>query len=136
MKSRVFSKDQRIIETDYRALVLDDIFAKQPLKTGEEIVVTKTGGRLNIDGYDVTTIEGGFPPLQSGDEYILFLRQNGSRLNFVVVSGSQGVFLNVGGVVEQLGDDGVWNYEKDAERVRTPIVPFMIDLRQLTAQRQ
>jgi hypothetical protein len=130
------SKDQRTIETDHQVLVLDDIFAKQPLRSGEVIVVTKTGGALSIDGYEVTTIGTGFPPLQSGDEYILFLRQNGSRTNFVVASGAQGAFRNMGGIVEQVGVDGVWNYEKDEAKVRTPVVSFMSDLRHLASHLQ
>jgi hypothetical protein len=103
------SADGVSIFSDYTMQVLDEILSRKGPIQKQTIVVSEPGGTLTIDGHKVFAWDPQFPPMEPGDEYILFLRRNADG-EYGVAYGSQGAFRNIGGLVEQV-QDGDWNRE-------------------------
>jgi len=123
------SEDERSMHSDYSVQVLDQYFSRRVLDPAENIVVTKPGGTMTIDGYQYAVYEHDFPALQSGEEYILFLKFDPSIRRYIVPDGAQGAFTNVGGIVEQVSGIG-----RD-ERGGVPIAEFTDELTDIIKSR-
>jgi hypothetical protein len=119
------TKDERWIQTDYNVLVLERLHARGTIKHGQTIVVSRFGGTVEVEGKKVT-MSSGFPPFQIGDEYVFFLnpRPDGT---FSILAGPYGLFKNVSGEVEQVGQ-GTY---KDAHREERGHVPMGLFIQEL-----
>jgi hypothetical protein len=114
------SKNQRAIHSDYTVQVIDQLFLRRTLKPATKIVVTKPGGTMNIEGYQIQSLEADFPAFQAGEEYVLFLKFDATADQYVVPYGAQGAFRNLGGLVEQVSKDtGKWNSERGPVSILT-----------------
>jgi hypothetical protein len=126
------STDERSIESDYTVRIVDRLFSRQAVQPGEAIVITKPGGAVTVDGYQVRTRERDFPDFQNGEEYVVFLKFDSSAKRYIVPFGAQGAFRNVGGVVEQVSrDTGTWN----RERGPVSVLAFLEELAGIIAHR-
>lgn len=119
------SADERSIYTEYTLQPIDQFFSGRTLKPGENIVIQKPGGTISIDGHQITSTDRDFPPLQHGEEYILFLKLDPATGHYIVPYGAQGAFRNAVGAVEQVSNDtGTWNQD----RGRVPTLTFIQEL--------
>ena len=117
------SDDEREVQSEYTLQIIDSLLSRKTLTPAQNIIVTKPGGTLTIDGYQFTTRETDFPPFLTTDEYVLFLRFDARTGKYVVPYGAQGAFRHVAGVIEQVGS-GEWN----TERRRVSLLDFIQEL--------
>ena len=64
------------------------------VQPGDQLIVTRPGGRMHIDGHQVQIDINGFSPFFSGKEYLLFLSKNQSTGSYTVQP--DGAFLTNG----------------------------------------
>jgi hypothetical protein len=56
------------------------------------ITVRQPGGSMLVAGRQVSVVESDFPPLELGQEYVLFLHREHNSARLSVTGGPQGVF--------------------------------------------
>ena len=117
------SDDEREVHSEYTFQIIDSLLSRKTLAPAQNIMVTKPGGTIAIDGYQFTTRESDFPPFLTTDEYVLFLRFDARTGKYVVPYGAQGAFRHVAGAIEQVGS-GEWN----TERRRVSLLDFIQEL--------
>ena len=73
-----FNTNKTKIVTDTLVRIEEVLYAPQGihLKPGDNLVATRLGGRIQIDGHEVQVEVSGFTPFVSGNEYLLFLKSN------------------------------------------------------------
>ena len=117
------TKDETAIVTDYDVQVLERLHARGTVKHGQNIVVTRFGGTVEVEGKKVTiSASSGFARFQVRDEYIFFLTFNPNTQTYMIVAGPYGVFKNFGGEVAQVG------YGTYKARGRVPLGLFVKEL--------
>ena len=95
-------ESQQRIATDLTAQPLSIMRSPAGLVTGPTIMIRQIGGSLVFEGHRVTTEESGFPLLEIGKEYVLFLTKSPVLDRFEVVSGPQGTFEATGDSLKQV----------------------------------
>lgn len=128
------TSDQRSIETIYKAQVLSAVKSSLAnISDGSAITFRKDGGTVSIEGRQITARDADFPPLNVGDEYVVFLWHDPKTRLLHVHYGAQGVFLISKGYVEQLSRAfGKWNQE----RGHVALAEFLGEVRAVTAAKQ
>jgi hypothetical protein len=90
-KGSALTEDDNFIFTDY-ALSVEDIFkdnAARSIQPGTQIIITRPGGTMHLNGRTMTAIDEAFQPLQPGSRYRLFLQ-------FVPATGAYRTSLGAG----------------------------------------
>ena len=130
-RSRLTSDEQKI-ETNYTVQILEVYLERQPISSGQKIVVTKPGGTISLLGHSVTMLETDFPEFESSEEYVLFLDQDRVRQINRVVYGSQGAFRLEGGHADQVSRT---TGKIKQERGKLPLAAFRQEIREAGAKR-
>jgi hypothetical protein len=91
------SDDETLVVTDSDVQALEVFRNVLGIKATPVIAVRQPGGSMLVAGRQVSVRESDFPPLELGQEYVLFLyrERNSDRLS--VMGGPQGVFEVTGG---------------------------------------
>lgn len=130
-RSRLTSNEQEI-ETNYTVQILE-VYGERPgISAGQKIVVSKPGGTITLLGHSVTMAETDFPEFDSGEEYVLFLREDRERQINHVVFGSQGAFRLEGGYADQVSRT---TGKIKQERGKLALPAFSQEIRDLVGKR-
>lgn len=70
-------------------------------KKGQQIIITQTGGQVEEDGQQLNYLFGGDPLFSSGENYLIFARQNDIG-TYTILGGPQGKFKNINGKVQSM----------------------------------
>jgi hypothetical protein len=114
------SRDEKLILTDCEFRITQILRKRANIKETESQLVkfTLLGGSLELPGGKAEYRNAAFPPLETGAEYVLFLRKQGDRparfekgevsdpQKFVVVYGAQGAFQVVQSHIVPLAPQG------------------------------
>jgi hypothetical protein len=75
-KSSQLTEDEDYVFTDYDMTVVEVLKdnAAAPVQTNKEIVVTRPGGTILLNGRIVEALDESFQPLRKKNQYLLFLR--------------------------------------------------------------
>jgi hypothetical protein len=107
------SEDEGSIETDYSVQIIEAYHGNERAAVGRNIIVSRPGGMLMIDGRAITSFERDFPSFLPGEEYVLFVRFDPQRRLYIVPRGAQGAFRDVDGFVAQVSrSEGKISYER------------------------
>jgi hypothetical protein len=126
------TSNEREIETNYTVQILEVYAERPPILAHQRIVVTKPGGTITSLGHSVTMAETDFPEFDTGEEYVLFLRQDRARQVNHVVFGSQGAFRLEGGYADQASK---FTGKIKQERGKLPLPAFSQEIRELVGKR-
>lgn len=75
-KSSQLTENREFIFTDYLVFV-DEIFknnAKTTIHPFSQIIVSRPGGKVSIDGRILSALDSSYQPLEFGEQYLLFLK--------------------------------------------------------------
>jgi hypothetical protein len=114
------------IVTDYWAAVIDVVKgpAGSRLNSRDVITVRRVGGVIDIEGFTVSSYENGFPPFETGKEYVLFLKAQPGQ-PFELVAGPQSAF--------RVDARTIVPASADAQRSAIPMPQFVREVRQLAS---
>jgi hypothetical protein len=106
-KSSQFTNDGEFIFTDYEMIVEETYKnnSQAPVQSNSNVVVTRIGGAVQVNGRVARAVDRSFKPLEVGRRYLLFLRFIPSTGAYQTYSG-QGTFL--------LRDNEIVNLTKDS----------------------
>jgi hypothetical protein len=95
------SVDEREIHSHSRGRVIEALRVKSSApQLPDNLVVSKPGGTMTIDGSLVEAVEKDFPPLAAG-EYILFVQRSPNG-TYALPHGAQSAFRVTGNTVQQI----------------------------------
>lgn len=85
-------------KTDVELTITKPIYNSEK---GQQIVITQTGGQVEEDGQQLNYLFGGDPLVSSGENYLIFARQNDIG-TYTILGGPQGKFKNINGKVKSM----------------------------------
>jgi len=130
-KSSQFTNDGEFIFTDYEVTV-EDTYKNNSQATAQsnsEIVVTRIGGAVQVNGRIARAIDKSFKPLEVGKRYLLFLRFIPSTGAYQTYSGP-GAFLLHADRIVNLTNDSLPQELKNGKE----IVSFLAEVRSAIAE--
>lgn len=111
--------------------VLETYFSSASSEPDPNIVVTRPGGALVIDGRTISSREPDFPQFVAGEEDVLFVRWEPQQKAYVVPRGAQGAFRELAGFLEQVSTS---EGEIRAERGNVPSPTLTQEIRDLVTE--
>jgi hypothetical protein len=112
--------------TDYWAAVIDVV--KRPsdsrVNSRDTITIRRLGGVIDIEGFTVSSHENGFPPFETGKEYVLFLKVQPDQ-PFELVAGPQSAF--------RVDEGTIVPASADSQRSAIPMHQFVREVRQVAS---
>jgi hypothetical protein len=130
-KSSQFTNDGEFIFTDYE-IIAEDIYknnTQAPIQSNSNIVVTRIGGAVQINGHVARATDKSFKLLEVGSRYLLFLRFIPSTGAYQTYS-SQGTFLLRDDQIVNLTDESLPQELKNGKEIKS----FIADVRSTIAE--
>lgn len=102
-KKSQITEDEAFIFTDYEVAISEVLKGNltSPSQAGENIVVTRTGGKIKYKGRVISAVDEGFRPFHLGNQYLLFLKYIPSTSSYQAFR--NGSFRLQDDKIEQLG---------------------------------